>query len=160
MLEPSWNGTKSPLTAGVHSKPRSGRVNSETTKGCSSPAKYAQGDMRTPGKGSSMVQAPPTRVRLSSTSTRLLARARYAAQARPLWPAPTTTTSQRREANSRTGAGNPISPKTAAVGEITANSPTGTNFGCGCATPDTAASNPVLGSGGSRVMQLGLKLIF
>jgi hypothetical protein len=28
------------------------------------------------------------------------------------------------------------------------------------ATPDTAASNPVLGSGGSRAMQLGLKLIF
>ena len=66
-----------------------------------------------------MVQAPPTRVRLSSTSTRFPARARYAAQARPLWPAPTITTSQRREANSRTGAGNPISPRTAAVGEIT-----------------------------------------
>ena len=33
-----------------------------------------------------MVQAPPTRARLSSTSTRLPARARYAAQARPLWP--------------------------------------------------------------------------
>ena len=31
---------------------------------------------RTPGKGSSMVQAPPTRDRLSSTSTRLPARAR------------------------------------------------------------------------------------
>ena len=40
------------------------------------------------------------------------------------------------------------------------NSPTGALFGCGCATPDTAASNPVLGSGGSRAMQLGLKLIF
>src|SRR4029077_1671563 len=76
--------------------------------------------MRTPGKGSSMVQAPPTRVRLSSTRTRLSARARYAAQAGPLWPAPTITTSQRREANSRTGAGNPISPRAAAVEEITA----------------------------------------
>src|ERR1700691_3573535 len=76
--------------------------------------------MWTPGKGSSMVQAPPTRARLSSTSTRLPARARYTAQARPLWPAPTTTTSQRREANSRTGAANPVSPRTAAVGEITA----------------------------------------
>ena len=74
--------------------------------------------MRTPGKGSSKVQAPPTRARLSSTSTRLFARARYAAQARPLWPAPTITMSQRREANSRTGAGNPISPRTAAVAEI------------------------------------------
>src|SRR6266852_1332864 len=67
-----------------------------------------------------MVQAPPTRLRLSSTSTSLPARARYVAQAKPLWPAPTTTISQRRAANSRTGAGNPISPRTAAVGEITA----------------------------------------
>lgn len=33
-------------------------------------------------------------------------------------------------------------------------------FGCGCATPDVAASNPVLGSGGSRSIQLGLKLTF
>jgi hypothetical protein len=33
-------------------------------------------------------------------------------------------------------------------------------FGCGCATPDTAAANPVLGSGGARDIQLGLKLIF
>jgi hypothetical protein len=34
------------------------------------------------------------------------------------------------------------------------------NFGCGCATPDQAAANPVLGSGGNRAVQLGLKLIF
>jgi len=33
-------------------------------------------------------------------------------------------------------------------------------FGCGCATPDRAAANPVLGSGGSRATQFGLKLIF
>ena len=33
-------------------------------------------------------------------------------------------------------------------------------FGCGCATPDEAASNPVIGSGGSRATQFGLKLIF
>jgi hypothetical protein len=33
-------------------------------------------------------------------------------------------------------------------------------FGCGCATPDVAASNPVIGSGGSRAIQLGLKLSF
>ncbi len=33
-------------------------------------------------------------------------------------------------------------------------------FGCGCATPDVAASNPVIGSGGSRAVQLGLKLAF
>ena len=33
-------------------------------------------------------------------------------------------------------------------------------FGCSCATPDVAASNPVIGSGGSRAIQLGLKLTF
>ncbi|MBZ5656242.1 MAG: TonB-dependent receptor [Acidobacteriia bacterium] len=36
----------------------------------------------------------------------------------------------------------------------------GSSFGCGCATPDVAAANPVVGSGGSRAVQLGLKLIF
>ena len=34
------------------------------------------------------------------------------------------------------------------------------NFGCGCATPDQAAGNPVLGTGGNRAIQLGLKLLF
>lgn len=33
-------------------------------------------------------------------------------------------------------------------------------FGCGCATPDKAASNPVIGSGGSRAVQVGLKFTF
>jgi len=33
-------------------------------------------------------------------------------------------------------------------------------FGCGCATPDNASFNPVLGSGSSRAIQLGLKFIF
>jgi hypothetical protein len=33
-------------------------------------------------------------------------------------------------------------------------------FGCGCATPDVAAANPVVGSGGARAIQLGLKLMF
>ncbi len=33
-------------------------------------------------------------------------------------------------------------------------------FGCGCATPDVAASNPVIGSGGSRAVQLGMKFTF
>jgi hypothetical protein len=36
----------------------------------------------------------------------------------------------------------------------------GLGMGCGCITPDTAGSNPVLGSGGPRAIQLGLKLIF
>ena len=31
-------------------------------------------------------------------------------------------------------------------------------FGCGCATPDQAGGNPVVGSGSNRAMQLGLKL--
>jgi hypothetical protein len=34
------------------------------------------------------------------------------------------------------------------------------SFGCGCATPDNAAFNPVLGSGSARAIQLGLKFIF
>lgn len=38
--------------------------------------------------------------------------------------------------------------------------PFAAGFGCGCATPDVAASNPVIGSGGSRAVQLGLKLLF
>lgn len=33
-------------------------------------------------------------------------------------------------------------------------------FGCGCATPDGAAANPVIGSGGSRAVQFGLKILF
>ena len=33
-------------------------------------------------------------------------------------------------------------------------------FGCGCATYDVAAGNPLIGSGGGRDVQLGLKLTF
>jgi hypothetical protein len=40
------------------------------------------------------------------------------------------------------------------------NDPSTGAFGCGCATPDVAAANPVVGSGGSRAVQLGLKLTF
>jgi hypothetical protein len=40
------------------------------------------------------------------------------------------------------------------------NDPSVRPFGCGCATPDVAAANPVIGSGGSRAVQLGLKLTF
>ena len=36
----------------------------------------------------------------------------------------------------------------------------GTGFGCGCATPDVVAGNPIIGSGGARAIQLGLKLTF
>lgn len=40
------------------------------------------------------------------------------------------------------------------------NDPSVQPFGCGCATPDVAAANPVIGSGGSRAVQLALKLTF
>jgi hypothetical protein len=33
-------------------------------------------------------------------------------------------------------------------------------FGCGCGTPDVQAGNPIVGSGGSRDIQLGFKLTF
>src|ERR1700744_4556874 len=117
MLVPSRNGTNNPLTAGVQWNPRRASSNSSTTRGCSNPARYAHGDILTPGNGSSIVQAPPTRLRLSITSTRCPARARYAAHASPLCPAPTPITSHVFAASSRTGAGRPISPRTAAVGE-------------------------------------------
>jgi hypothetical protein len=41
------------------------------------------------------------------------------------------------------------------------NDPSGTSsFGCGCATPDIPAGNPIVGSGGARDIQLGLKFTF
>jgi hypothetical protein len=40
------------------------------------------------------------------------------------------------------------------------NDPSTGSFGCSCATPDVAASNPVIGSGGNRAVQFGLKLSF
>ena len=36
----------------------------------------------------------------------------------------------------------------------------GATFGCGCTTPDIAAGNPIVGSGSSRTIQLGLKFTF
>jgi Carboxypeptidase regulatory-like domain/TonB dependent receptor len=38
--------------------------------------------------------------------------------------------------------------------------PTRGSFGCSCFTPDTANTNPILGSGGPRHVQFGLKLTF
>ena len=38
--------------------------------------------------------------------------------------------------------------------------PSAPPFGCGCVTPDVAAANPIIGSGGARATQLGLKLTF
>ena len=46
-----------------------------------------------PGRSSSVIAAPPTRCRCSSTSVRRPACARYAAFVRPLWPPPMTITS-------------------------------------------------------------------
>jgi len=40
------------------------------------------------------------------------------------------------------------------------NDPSVQPFGCGCATPDVAAANPVIGSGGSRAVQLSAKFTF
>jgi hypothetical protein len=40
------------------------------------------------------------------------------------------------------------------------NDPSASGFGCGCATPDIAAANPAVGSGGPRSIQIGLKFIF
>ncbi len=40
------------------------------------------------------------------------------------------------------------------------NDPSASNFGCGCATPDIAAANPAVGSGGPRSIQIGMKFIF
>jgi len=40
------------------------------------------------------------------------------------------------------------------------NDPSTQSFGCSCATPDVSAANPVIGSGGSRAVQLGLKFTF
>jgi hypothetical protein len=36
----------------------------------------------------------------------------------------------------------------------------GAGFGCECLTPDVAAANPAIGSGGPRSIQLGLKFLF
>jgi hypothetical protein len=40
------------------------------------------------------------------------------------------------------------------------NDPSVRPFGCGCATPDIAAANPAVGSGGPRSIQLGMKFTF
>ncbi|MFZ1008781.1 MAG: hypothetical protein WAN65_18225, partial [Candidatus Sulfotelmatobacter sp.] len=40
------------------------------------------------------------------------------------------------------------------------NDPSVQPFGCGCATPDVAAANPAVGSGGPRSVQLGMKFTF
>jgi len=44
-------------------------------------------------------------------------------------------------------------------GVSTLNDPSGQVL-CGCSTPDQAATNPILGTGSARAIQLGLKLLF
>jgi hypothetical protein len=52
-------------------------------------------------------------------------------------------------------------PVGAAAGSNLGSDPSSpATFGCGCATPDVADGNALLGSGSGRVMQLGLKLSF
>ena len=47
------------------------------------------------------------------------------------------------------------------AGGGTNNDPSaGAGFACGCLTADTVASNPVVGNGGPRDIQLGLKLMW
>jgi hypothetical protein len=56
---------------------------------------------------------------------------------------------------------NIANPYGASNGSGLGNNPSASSsFGCGCATPDYAAANPLVGSGSSRVLQLGLKLTF
>src|SRR5262249_54754749 len=62
------------------------------------------------------VHAPPTRARASSTRTRWPALARYAAQASPLCPAPTTIASHRLAARSRIEATRSSTPIVSADG--------------------------------------------
>ncbi len=50
--------------------------------------------MQSPGWNSSVTAAPPTTARRSTTFTFKPARARSKAQTKPVWPAPTITTSE------------------------------------------------------------------
>jgi outer membrane receptor protein involved in Fe transport len=54
----------------------------------------------------------------------------------------------------------PNGPANAGFNDPSVGVGNGIGFGCGCNTPDQAAPNPVLGTGGARSIQLGLKLIF
>src|SRR6266849_7208833 len=90
----------SPLGLGVNvpssgriSRPCRGRSSSRIISGRSRETTYEQTENLNPGNTSSVTHAPPSTCRRSSTSTRLPARARYAALTRPLWPPPMTMTS-------------------------------------------------------------------
>ena len=55
---------------------------------------------------------------------------------------------------------NLANPYGASTNGNSGDDPSGGFFGCSCNTPDVSAGNPLIGSGSSRVMQLGLKLMF
>jgi hypothetical protein len=56
---------------------------------------------------------------------------------------------------------NLANPYGGVIGSNIGNDPSSPqHFGCGCGTPDIINGNPIIGSGGARVMQLGLKLSF
>src|SRR2546428_9999376 len=82
--------------------------------GRNKPAEYASRENLTPGKTSSVMQAPPTIGRRSRTRTFSPAFARYAAETRPLWPAPTMRASQ--AATTVHGARHPYVSLVAALG--------------------------------------------
>ena len=48
----------------------------------------------------------------------------------------------------------------AGTGSTSQDPGSNSQFGCSCATPDVQGNNPVLGSGGPRHIQFGLKLLF
>jgi hypothetical protein len=54
----------------------------------------------------------------------------------------------------------PNGPANAGFNDPSVGVSNGVGFGCACNTPDQSAPNPVLGTGGARSIQLGLKLIF
>src|SRR5918996_418422 len=73
--------------------PCRGSSRSRMISGRSRLTTYENTEKRKPGNTSSVIAAPPTRSRRSSTITLRPARARYAAQTRPLCPPPIIATS-------------------------------------------------------------------
>jgi hypothetical protein len=49
-------------------------------------------------------------------------------------------------------------PFASALGFVDPSVPS--TFGCACATPDVGGANPLIGTGGQRAIQLGVKFIF
>src|SRR3989442_4709680 len=90
---PFGKGKKNCGSNGWASYPNRASSRSRMISGRKRPAEYASRENLTPGKTSSVMQAPPRIGRRSTTRTRRPALARYAAATRPLWPPPTTMAS-------------------------------------------------------------------